>query len=196
MSEIQECAVCVSPVRRHIDMMFLLGYRADDIVEMMPEAPRRPMEVQAHLIAGHVDTDKSALITTLIGYTQDARDLDQKLIAYLKDPQENSIDGVRGIERFGFVKDNKLFSYRMKAMDLKLRAVEMIAKLQGHMRADSGHLDNPGTITNNTLQLVVAGDPEIAERMARAILDTKGYEVVERRPAIEVEARKKKKNAA
>jgi hypothetical protein len=186
MAEAQECAVCVSPIRRHIDMMFLLGYKADAIVETLPEAPRYPMQVQAHLIAGHVDTDKAALRVTLIGYIQDAKELDDKLAHYLEFGNEG--DDKKGLERFGYVSDNKLFSYRMKAMDLKLRAVEMIAKLEGHMRAETAHpLDNPNSVTHNTLMIVQAGDPEIAERMARVMLEQKGYQIRKTEPkAIEI----------
>ena len=196
MSEIQECAVCVSPIRRHIDMMFLLGYKADAIVETLPEAPRYPAQIQSHLIAGHVDTDKAALKTALIGYVQDAKSIDDKLVRYIENPQGDG-DDVKKYERFGYVSDNKLFSYRMKAMDLKLRAVEMIAKLEGHMRQEVANpLDRPGSVTNNTLNIVLAGDEGIAERVLRATADKLGLDVT-RRPAIEVEARKtKKKDAA
>lgn len=186
-----QCEVCASPVRRHIDMMFLLGYKADQIVETLPEAPRHPSVIQGHLVAGHVDTDKQALKVTLIGYIQDAKAMDDKIAAYIEDPA-TAMGGIKTTqyERFGFISDNKLFSYRMKAMDLKLRAIEMIAKLEGHMRSDSGHpVDRLGHVSNNTLNVVIAGDEGIAERVLRAAADKLGLDV-QRRPAIEVQAKK------
>lgn len=196
MPDEMECAVCASPIRRHIDMMFLLGYKADDIVDTLPEAPRRPSEIQAHLVAGHVDTDKQALKVTLIGYIQDAKAMDDKIAAYIEDPASAMGDPNHNrttqYERFGFINDNKLFAWRMKAMDLRLKAVEMIAKLEGHLQSAKGQpLDQLGHVTNNTLLLVQAGDPEIAERIARTILDNKGYEIRKTEPkAIEVQAKK------
>lgn len=190
-----QCEVCVSPVRRHIDMMFLLGYKADQIVETLPEAPRHPSVIQGHLVAGHVDTDKQALKVTLIGYIQDAKAMDDKIAAYIEDPA-TAMGGIKTTqyERFGFISDNKLFSYRMKAMDLRLKAVEMIGKLEGHLTASKGQpLDQLGHQTHNTLLIVQQGDPEIAERIARSILDGKGYEVRKAEPkAIEVQVIKKK----
>jgi hypothetical protein len=157
------CAVCACSVRREIDMMLLEGWNEAQIIETLPDAPRDPLAIAAHWRAGHADFDKAALTVVVISTMRDSRFFRTKALEEIKD----------GHWRFG--------GLATKCIEQSIKAVELMARLNGHM---NGQSDAPPVITKNTFNIALAADPEVTYRIAKAMVD--------KAEQVKVEVRKKK----
>ncbi len=174
------CPVCSCPCRREVDIMLLQGWSPDDVCETLPEAPRRPQEIKAHQIAGHMDIDMEALVCVAVQIAQDVRANDREMKEMAKRAalaDSKVVEGYHGANRPERHNLFPILQFR-DSVNFRLRYIEVIAKLAGIIGGKKGDKEgDTNYITQNNLNLAIAGDPEMPLRVMRAQADKLGFEV-------------------
>ena len=159
--------------------MLFEGWDEAKIVAMLPEAPRDPVLIAAHWRSGHPECDKDALTVVAVGTMRDARK------AY-----ELAFGKLTKTPKFG--------ATMTKALEMRLKGLDFLARLHGHMRQDDAP-SAPGQITNNVINLAIEADPELVLRIADSVREVAPPKVqirLRKKEQVAIETTAKKTDAA
>jgi len=180
------CRVCESEHRQEADVLFLRGYRTDQVRDALQGSGLDMRALRNHLFQGHVVADASSLSTVVIQMAQEVRAHAERYDALASEPdgryhpdsprsrfKEPMTKSMRpGTTRRG----QMVHAYFRDYMAMQARLVEMLGRLSGAVLKKDDK-SNPAQVTNNTLNLIMQGDPDMVTRIARTQLEKLGYEV-------------------